>query len=269
MVLTVNGVNFVVSIPRHLSDDSRSASPVPLNREQNRVDTLRRIVEASRELVTGTGEMSLRAVASGVGMTPPALYRYVASHEELVRLVAVDIDTSAAVLIARARDGQPADDPAARLVAASVAFRQWALSNREEFSLVFTNLDVSCIEELQSESRTGLLFSALLFEVWDRYRFPVPRLEDLDPVLVEILRDPMVPADLTDIPDDLRPLVWLLQRAWAGLYGTVTLEVFGHVDPRIVEHALLFRAMIEDQAPPLGLAEEVPRLRELMDTLLE
>ena len=55
---------------------------------------------------------------------------------------------------------------------------------------MFTNLDVSCIEELNAESKTGLLFSELLFQVWSRYRFPVPRLDDLDPDLVEILRDP-------------------------------------------------------------------------------
>ena len=237
-------------------------------REQNRVDTMRRIVEASRRLVTGTGEMTLRAIANEVGMTAPALYRYVDSHEELVRIVAMDIDASAAAEIAAARDTQPEDDPAARMAASAVAFRQWALANREEFSLVFTNLDVSCIEELQAESKTGLLFSELLFQVWARYQFPVPRLADLDPELVEILRDPMVPADLTGVPDEMRPLIWLLERAWAGLYGTVTLEVFGHVDPRIVERALLFKAMIEDQAKALGLSEEFPRMRRLIDSML-
>ena len=202
-------------------------------------------------------------------MTAPALYRYVNSHEDLVRIVAMDIDASAAAEIAKVRDAQPEDDPAARMVASAVAFRQWALNNREEFSLVFTNLDVSCIEELQTESKTGLLFSELLFQVWARYQFPVPRLDELDPELVEILRDPLVPADLTGVPDDLRPLIWLLERAWAGLYGTVTLEVFGHIDPRIVEKALLFRAMIEDQAVPLGLTEEIPRMRELIGSLLD
>ncbi len=241
---------------------------MPPTRQENRVDTMRRIVEASRHLVTGTGQMTLRAVANEVGMTAPALYRYVDSHEELVRIVAMDIDASAAAQIAVARDAQPEDDPAGRMVASAVAFRQWALGNREEFSLVFTNLDVSCIEELQTESRTGLLFSELLFQVWARYQFPVPRLDELDPELVEILRDPMVPADLTGVTDEMRPLIWLLERAWAGLYGTVTLEVFGHIDPRIVEKALLFRAMIEDQARPLGLAEEIPRLRKLIDSIL-
>jgi AcrR family transcriptional regulator len=243
-------------------------SHVTTTREQNRADTLRRIVEASRKLVTGTGEMTLRSVATEVGMTAPALYRYVDSHEDLVRIVAMDIDAAAAAEIAEARDAQPADDPAARMIASAIAFRQWALRNREEFSLVFTNLDVSCIEELNAESKTGLLFSELLFQVWSRYRFPVPRLDDLDPDLVEILRDPVVPADLTGVPDELRPLIWLLERAWAGLYGTVTLEVFGHIDPRIVEKALLFRAMLEDQAVPLGLADELPRLRDLMAEML-
>jgi AcrR family transcriptional regulator len=241
---------------------------VTTTREQNRVETMRRIVEASRRLVTGTGEMTLRAIANEVGMTAPALYRYVDSHEELVRIVAMDIDASAAAEIAAARDTQPEDDPAARMAASAVAFRQWALANREEFSLVFTNLDVSCIEELQTESKTGLLFSELLFQVWARYQFPVPRLADLDPELVEILRDPMVPADLTGVPDEMRPLIWLLERAWAGLYGTVTLEVFGHVDPRIVERALLFKAMIEDQAKALGLSEEIPRMRRVIDSML-
>ena len=237
-------------------------------REQNRVDTMRRIVEASRRLVTGTGEMTLRSVATEIGMTAPGLYRYVDSHEELVRIVAMDIDSSAADEIAESRDAQADDDPAARMVASAVAFRQWALHHREEFSLVFTNLDVSCIAELNAESKTGMLFSELLFEVWHRYRFPVPRLDELDPDLVEILRDPVVPADLTGVPDELRPLIWLLERAWAALYGTVTLEVFGHIDPRIVEKALLFRAMLEEQAVPLGLADELPRLRELMSEML-
>jgi len=241
---------------------------VTLTREQNRVETMRRIVEASRRLVTGTGEMTLRAVANEVGMTAPALYRYVDSHAALIQIVAMDIDASAAAEIAEARDAQPEDDPAARMVASAVAFRQWALNNREEFSLVFTNLDVSCIEELQSESKTGLLFSELLFQVWARYQFPVPKLDELDPELVEILRDPKVPADLTGVPDEMRPLIWLLERAWAGLYGTVTLEVFGHIDPRIVEKALLFRAMMDDQAVPLGLTDELPRLRELIASML-
>ena len=84
-------------------------------REQNRADTMRRIVEASRRMVTGTGEMTLRSVAGEIGMTAPALYRYVDNHEELVRIVAVDIDAerrrrdrAGSRRAARGRPGRPA-----------------------------------------------------------------------------------------------------------------------------------------------------------------
>jgi AcrR family transcriptional regulator len=230
--------------------------------------TRQRIVTAARSLVVAKGEMTLRAIARELGMTAPALYRYAASHEDLVQMVALAIDADVAERVRAAADQQPVDDAAARLIAAGVAFRAWALGNREEFALVFTNVDITCLEQLQSGASTGLTFSALLFALWEQRPFPVPALADLDPGLAEVLRDPLVPADLTGMPEELRGLVWILERAWARLYGTVTLEVFQHVDPRIVEQAHLFRAMIEDQAVLLGLTDELPRLRELLDVLL-
>lgn len=238
------------------------------SRADTRAATSARIVVAARELLVRDGQVTLRAVARELGVTAPALYRYAPSHEDLVRIVALAIDADVAERITAAAEQQPAGDPAARLVGAAVEFRRWALENRHEFSLVFTNVDVDCIDELQSEASTGMRFSELLFALWAERQFPIPRLEDLDPGLATILRDPMVPADLSGVPDELRGLVWVLERAWSRLYGTVTLEVFRHIDPRIVEEAHLFRAMIEDQAGPLGLTADLPRLRQLVDSLL-
>lgn len=237
-------------------------------RQQARADTRERIVAASRRLLVTEGAVTLRAVARELGMTAPALYRYAASHEELVQMVALAIDAAVAERLEAAAAAYPADDPLARMVAGAVEFRSWALAERKEFALVFTNVDVNCIDELMAKASTGMFFSALLFEVAMKYRLPVPALEELDPGLAEIVRDPMVPADLSGLPDELRGLVWLLERSWAGLYGTVTLEVFGHVDPRIVEQGHLFRAMIEQQALQLGLSDELARMRSLVDELI-
>jgi AcrR family transcriptional regulator len=238
------------------------------SRAQAHAATAQRIVVAARKLLVRDGEVTLRAVARELGLTAPALYRYAASHEDLVRIVALAIDADVAERVSAAADRQPADDPAARLIAASVAFRRWALENRQEFGLVFTNVDVECLVDLQASASTGMAFSALLFALWEERKFPIPLLEDLDPGLAAILRDPQVPADLSGVPDELRGLIWVLERAWSRLYGTVTLEVFRHVDPRLVDEAHLFRAMIEDQAEPLGLADDLPRLRTLVDSLL-
>ncbi len=239
------------------------ASPTPAERH---AATQGRIVGAARKLVTEGRELTLRAVAREVGVTAPALYRYASSHEELVLLTAIAIDADVALRAGRA--AALYDDPAEQLLAAAVEFRRWALDSREEFALVFTNVDVDCLTALKGEASTGMVFSAMLFAVWEKYRFPVPALDDLDPGLAEILRDPLVPADLSGIPDEMRGLVWVLQRAWSRLYGTVTLEVFGHIDPRMVEQTHLFRAMVTDQAGPLGLTDELPRLQAFVDGLL-
>lgn len=53
---------------------------------------------------------------------------------------------------------------------------------------------------------------------------------------------------------------WLFERAWARLYGTVTLEVFGHVHPGLIENGAIFLASILDIARDLGLEGEWPRL---------
>lgn len=238
------------------------------HRRQARADTRQRIIDAARLLLVREGSVTLRAVARELGMTAPALYRYAASHDDLVLMVALAIDADVSERLTEAAAAYPEDDPLARLVAGAVAFRGWALTERKEFALVFTNVDVSCAEELQAQVSTGMFFSALLFETVVKHGAPVPALDDLDPGLAEILRDPLVPADLSELPDELRGLVWLLERAWAGLYGTVTLEVFGHVDPRIVEQGHLFRAMIDQQAIQLGLIGELPRMRQLVDELL-
>lgn len=236
-------------------------------RERTHAATTARIVAAARALLVRRGEVTLRAVARELGMTAPALYRYAASHEDLVRMVALAIDTDVAERITAASDRQPTDDALARLLAATVAFRTWALENRQEFSLVFTNVDVECVRDLQASASTGLKFSELLFALWAEQQFPVPALDDLDPGLAEILRDPLVPADLSGVPDEMRGLVWVLERAWSRLYGTVTLEVFGHVDPRIVEQGHLFRAMVADQADAIGLKDR-DRARKLIEQLL-
>jgi AcrR family transcriptional regulator len=236
-----------------------------VTRQQNRIDTEVRIVAAARALLARDGEVTLRAVARELGLTAPALYRYAPSHEELVRMIAIAIDREVAERISAAAGRQPAEDPAARLIAACVEFRSWALTNRKEFALVFTNVDVECIKE--HDESTGLVFAGLLLAVWEAYRFAVPSLDDLDPGLAEILRAPEAPVD-PSTPVGLEGLTWLLTQGWSRLYGTVTLEVFGHVDARLVEEGHLFRSMIADQAEPLGLTDELPRLMPLIDGLL-
>lgn len=236
-------------------------------RERQREATFDEIVASARALLREGSEVSLRAVATRMGMTAPALYRYVGSYQELVDLVAFEIDRAATAEFRAAAETQPEDDPMAQLVCASVAFRRWALGNHAEFSMVFANpvAESHCHRrEVITAWTSGLYFHSLLLRLWERNRFPHPALEDLDPVVAESLRDPLFPVDMSVVPQDHLGLLWTFMEAWATLYGTVTLEVFGHMDPRVIESGALFAHKLGEWLPRLGEPDEDGRYRELL-----
>ena len=219
-------------------------------------------MSVSRELLAEEGaELSLRAVASRMGMTAPALYRYVANYQELVDLVAFEIDKAAT---AGLRPGAPSGCPRTTR-AAGWCWRRWrSASGRtrspREFSLVFANpvaAGVCVRRELLTAATSGLYFHGLLIELWQKYDFPHPEIDELDPSVAATLDDPVFPVKIEDIPQEHRGLLWVFIRAWASLYGVVTLEVFGHMDPRIIEGAAMFKAMVREWIPRLGHGRRV------------
>jgi AcrR family transcriptional regulator len=237
-------------------------------RERQREATYAEIVSTSRALLRAGSDLSLRAVASGMGMTAPALYRYVASYQELVDLVAFEIDMAATEEFRAAAATQPDDDPMAQLICASVAFRRWALRDTAEFSVVFANpvAESACNTrpEVITAWTSGLYFHRLMIELWQQTHFDHPDVDELDPVVAAALREPLFPVDVKQIPDGHLGLLWVFMQAWATLYGTVTLEVFGHMDPRIIESGSLFASMLGDWLPRLGVDDAEGRYRKLL-----
>lgn len=237
-------------------------------RERQREATYDEIVTVSADLLAEGADLSLRAVAARMGMTAPALYRYVSNYQELVDLVAFELDKAATAAWAEAASRFPEEDPAARLVVACARFRQWALTKPREFALIFANP----IAEADTERRdlltlatSGHYFTDLMWRIWELYQFPYPALDDLDPVIRDAVLDPLIPAKSDHIPPEDRGLLWIYMRAWSALYGVVTLESTGHCDPRVIESGQLFRATILDWLEPLGLQHERGRLTAILD----
>lgn len=253
----------------------------PTRRERQRQATFDEIVDVARQLLRAGDDVSIRAVAQEMGLTPPALYRYVDSHADLLLLVARSIFEDVVAAMTVARDAQAPDDPSAQIVAASAAFRAWALRNPSEFQMVFASgssreMDdaarakgtpqmTSLADCLPAESGVYLFasfFSEIFGRLWMKYQFPIPTDDDLDPALLEILRDEIKPAGVTDGLGTPSPgMVWMFERAWARLYGTVTLEVFGHVHPGMISTGALFTATMLDIGADLNISDEWPRLQ--------
>ena len=239
----------------------------PTRRERQREATFEEIVRASRALLADGAELSLRAVAARMGVTAPALYRYVANYQELVDLVAYEIDRAATVRFRAAADTLPEDDYSGRLVLSVTEFRIWALENPREFGLVFANpiADSNCLRrEMITLSSSGRLFTDQMRALWNHNHYPIEALDDLPPAVRESVTDPLIPAKVEGIALEDRGLVWSYMQGWTQLYGVVALEVFGHMDPRIIESGEMFIDTIKNYAPRLGLADDVPRLEQLV-----
>jgi AcrR family transcriptional regulator len=264
----------------------------PTRRERQRQATFDEIVEVARSVLRAGGDVSLRAVATEMGMTAPALYRYVDNHAELMTLIAHSVFEDVIAAMTVARDEHPDDDPAAQIVASTWAFRSWALGNREEFQLVFatpptpewlalceasSSVPISalaeCIPAETGMQQFGAFFAEIFGRLWARYHFPIPGDDELDPVVLEVLQvqaaakleafDAAPTGGAATMEAPSAGTVWMFERAWARLYGTVTLEVFGHLHPGFVRTGALFMATLRDIGRDIGLEPEWERLRAI------
>jgi len=253
---------------------TQESAPLPGRRDRVRAATMEEITATARRLLVAQGPeaASLRAIAREMGMTAPGLYRYYSSREQLLRHVIAEMFRELANDIHRAiyEAAGPAsaiDDKAerrtrlaAKMVAACREFRRWALAHTEEFSLLFGvplpgvddgRFDIAeqCALEFAST------FYTLFLELWHTVRFPVPAMEQIDPVLRpqlgrfrETLR--------TDAPEGA---ILVFLRCWVLLYGAVSMEVFGHLRFALDDPAPMFELTLGDLARLVGLQYPLPK----------
>jgi AcrR family transcriptional regulator len=198
--------------------------------------------------------LSLRAVAGDLGMSPAGLYRYYNSRDDLLSDLIVDGFTSVAEAVAEAakpRQGLLIGD---RLLAASAAYRDWALAHPQEFALIygepvpgFRAPEAGPVGE--ASGLVGLAFLGVFAEAEaeDSLRIPgeMARVAADDPGL-------RCSPELPGI--DLSPAGLAVALAsWARLHGLVMLELFGHFNPMVGRRDALFTATLKVQIDELGM----------------
>lgn len=228
---------------------------MPTPREQARERTRGEILRAARALVRQRDELNMRAVARAVGMTAPGLYRYVDGHDDLLDLLGGCLYDELIDELVRARDAIDESDLNARLIAMAHAFRDWALTHRHEYGLLFASpltaaahTNSGCTHE--GGQRFGAVFAELFAALWRAGMIDPPDLDRVDPDLLAMLEQTAtVPIEL---PLAVR---YLYVRQWSRLYGMVTLEAFGHLSWALADSISLFEAMLDECAAELGLPE--------------
>src|SRR6266567_4840151 len=118
----------------------RTAPSVPRTaRERARAEITREILEAGRRhLATdGAAALSLRAVARDLGMASSAVYRYVASRDDLLTRLIIDAYDSLGEAAESAGASVDHADLPGRWSAICLAVRSWALANPNEWALIY------------------------------------------------------------------------------------------------------------------------------------
>ncbi len=253
-------------------------TPAHRRRAQRRQATYDEMMGRARSALDEGRPLSLRAIAAEMGLTASALYRYVDSHAALQAALA---DTVWADLLEALEEAARAEsDVGAGLVAAMVAFRQWALDRPHEFRLLCsahdeTHLD-SGVDEADLEAtwamRLAIRFMPRVETLYRAGEITAPSEDELPPGAAEAIRSSL-PRWFPDgdVPDVPVGLWWAGVRHWVVLCGTVAAEVHRLVGPPFREGALLREALRStcaqlgvpdsDQTVPRVLDQRLPRRR--------
>ncbi|TDT30088.1 hypothetical protein CLV29_3112 [Naumannella halotolerans] len=250
-------------------------------RDRRRLETYDEIVTVARDLLRRGDDASVRAIATEMGMTPSALYRYVESVADLHALIARSVYED--VITAMTQAAAPYDgDPSAKLAASATAFRQWGLRNAAEFKLIFAGLlsgqsDMGGPSHTESTSRDhdgsdqfANYFAGIFIELSAANMINVPDFTDADDSMYElIVGRKRSSGEMIDLGSGGPGVIWLFQLAWARLYGVVILEVFGLIDRAMISSGALFFVLMRETFQSLGLPDDWNRLREISRAVSE
>ncbi|WP_432941904.1 TetR/AcrR family transcriptional regulator [Kribbella sp. CA-253562] len=224
-------------------------------RERRRAETAAEIKAAARKLLVegGASAVGLRAVARELGLSAPALYRYFASHEDLMAALVAELYDELTAYLVALRD--TSEDLGEQLFLVAGGLRDWALAHPAEFGLLFGAPvpnpladDHDLTPSHQAAMRFGAVFEQLVVQVYRQRPFPGPSEELLGSELVRQLgRKP-------EIFGEMPPgAVYLALTYWTRLYGLICMEVFGQLHWALDDAGAYFEAQLREIGEALGL----------------
>jgi AcrR family transcriptional regulator len=202
-------------------------------REKLREATSAEIKKVALEQMTsqGAATLSLRAIATQMGMSAPALYNYYKSRDDLITALIIDAYNSLAAELEKISYALPSEQYGARFVAVMLGFRQWAIDHREQFILIYgTPIPGYHAPEEQTTPasiRASWQFVAILKGAWEAQQIKIPpEYQDLD---TPMHRQAEAVYEARGWPFPMK-LLHIAMAGWSFIHGAVSLELYGHLD---------------------------------------
>ena len=200
-------------------------------RERLREATREEIKSTARQQMAeqGAASLSIRGIATKMGMSAPFLYHYYQNRDELVTALIVDAYTLQAEMLEQANTSCSSENIADHFLAIALAYREWAITHPTDFALLIGTPipGYHAPEEvtLPAARRAMSLFLRLAQNAENQQRLRLP-------------------ADYQEVPAELAPqfVEWYRQQGWKVSYpamymvltanaliqGLLSLEIHGH-----------------------------------------
>jgi len=243
-------------------NDGQDADPSPRTaRERARAELTRDLLDTARRQLErdGAAALSLRAVARELGLASSAVYRYVASRDELLTALIIETydniaDVADAALANARGDGL---SHGRRWLAVGNAMRTWAHDHPNEWALVYGSPVVGYeapADTIGPASRVATVLAGLAVDAIADGEAGVRA--DATPLPPDIVDTPVTelfesagaePATLAD------PIIGRAMTMWITLVGLINFELFGHLNNSLRDDAAFFDAALAVAAEAIGL----------------
>lgn len=216
-------------------DTSDTVAPDLGPRALARERTMARIIELGNDQLRaqGVAGLSVREIARGLGMVSSAIYRYVASRDELLTLLIVDAygDLADAVDEALEEAEASADDPSprARFLALAGAMARWALAEPARWTLLYGTPVQGYAAPAETTNAAGTRVTRRVLEIAaDAAReggATAGEAPGLSPAVDSLLRQTLAEFEVDAAPETAVRAV----AVWSGLVGVLSAHLFGQL----------------------------------------
>ncbi|MBK9124441.1 MAG: TetR/AcrR family transcriptional regulator [Chloroflexi bacterium] len=203
-------------------------------REQYREQTRDEIKALARQQLADGGPMSLslNAIARTMGVAVSGLYRYYDGRDALLTALILDAFHAHADAMEQAEAAhQPRTDYAGRLLAALIAYREWAVTYPSEFALIYgtpvPGYHAPREETVAAASRAMNVVLGVLGEAHAAGH----------------MRDPNLagePVGLIDMGVSPALAEWAMM-GWTRIHGVTVLDAFGHFNDMMQDRSTFYR----------------------------
>ncbi|MCA0456777.1 MAG: TetR/AcrR family transcriptional regulator [Chloroflexi bacterium] len=224
--------------------------------EELNAATAEAIKNAARQLMAeeGTNGLSIRGIAKVIDLTPPAIYHYFASLDELTTVLIAENFNALADALEQASAKSSAKTAGNRLFDVTLAYRQWSVENPLDFQLIYGNPIPGYVAPPEATVpavvRTFVVAVSLMEEALHTGELvPVAPYSDVpEPArarIQELIDENGYPIAVLSM--------YLTLVLWTQIHGLIYLEVFNHIQHNVGDTDVFYRAQMTSMLTAMGL----------------